>query len=549
MSDTTYKGPDLDLKALVGDDSEAGLWTRTRIFEGGRADPILVDPAVLTVMNHAYDLALAHRAREVQLEHVLNALTLNVPATQTLEAHGIVVASLRRESASAIANIPPADDSATPARPATAKVLEDLLRQSADLAYRAQKPVSVDLLLGVLRETEQKVSGIGLLRRHSGLTAGKSQATPTPVRIAHVASQRAPSDTAQSARLDALERMVQSLSQELSEERQAYSALRAEIDRGPALAGLRRHALSPRRTSDSDAQSTIAQQLQLIEQGIETKFSDLAEGWLELGDRIAQFETKFEKRQSELAGIGEDGQNVAIELAKIEESLAAVSQRIAGLENGRPASGADLSPITEILAKLETKTENALSGTRAMMERIAALEGKIDELAEHSTPEISDAQVERVSHALDGEFGTLRTALTAVEATGRTQAERLDDGLGDVQSRITKLDEGQQALSTALQQWRSNQTGDLCVITNVVEKVEAETNAVKNTVDVLSNQLARIHTILAARELKKSKFRNWLYGTDDWYTASWNTKLWREQMIASGGTAPMPRRDPGESSA
>ena len=88
-----YRGPDLDLRAPT-----------VRAAAGPvRGRQIWVDDTVLAVCNHAYDLAVAHRAGEVRIEHLLNAMTRVDAAALVLEAQGIRVAALRRDSAGMIA--------------------------------------------------------------------------------------------------------------------------------------------------------------------------------------------------------------------------------------------------------------------------------------------------------------------------------------------------------------------------------------------------------------------------------------------------------------
>src|SRR5262245_11870180 len=131
-----YRGDDLDLRTQQGWSSssrDAGAgeqpnwWTRSTIYKGGRSDPLWVDDNVMACCNHAYDLALAHRAPEVRLEHLINALTLNEAAAQVLEARGLSVAALRRDSGAAIANdIPAATRGKT--QPRRSWALHEMLR-------------------------------------------------------------------------------------------------------------------------------------------------------------------------------------------------------------------------------------------------------------------------------------------------------------------------------------------------------------------------------------------------------------------------------------
>ena len=65
--------------------------------------PIWVDDTLLACANQAFDIALAYRSAEVRLEHLVLAMTRVEPAAAALEARGVRVVSLRRDSAVTIA--------------------------------------------------------------------------------------------------------------------------------------------------------------------------------------------------------------------------------------------------------------------------------------------------------------------------------------------------------------------------------------------------------------------------------------------------------------
>src|SRR5262245_21708748 len=114
-----YRGEDLDLRTPQGWSGAQGPdYTgaptaevflnapRGRIASSMPAPsgPIWVDDTVLACCNHAFDVALAHRSAEVRLEHLIYALTRIEAAAEALEARGVRVPILRRESATVIAS-------------------------------------------------------------------------------------------------------------------------------------------------------------------------------------------------------------------------------------------------------------------------------------------------------------------------------------------------------------------------------------------------------------------------------------------------------------
>ena len=112
-----YRGEDLDLRTpqtWTGTPAELVTPAEIQAAQNGkrgvyRSGPILVDETVLACCNLAYDVAVAHRAGEVRIEHLLNAMTRIDASIASLEARGIRVPSLRRETAAIVAgDIPPA---------------------------------------------------------------------------------------------------------------------------------------------------------------------------------------------------------------------------------------------------------------------------------------------------------------------------------------------------------------------------------------------------------------------------------------------------------
>ncbi|MEQ1714111.1 MAG: Clp protease N-terminal domain-containing protein, partial [Hyphomicrobium sp.] len=183
-----YRGDDLDLRTpqtwntgpgstgpgSTGLGSTGGGEASGWAAEGGRGrgygtrGPIWVDDTVLACANHAFDVALAHRAGEVRIEHLLYALTRIDAAAETLEKRGVRVASLRREAATVIASdIPIGLPSSGNAVPRRSEALEEALRLAAVEAGRRNAPATPDDLLTALLDIRPDLPGLGLLARHT----------------------------------------------------------------------------------------------------------------------------------------------------------------------------------------------------------------------------------------------------------------------------------------------------------------------------------------------------------------------------------------------
>lgn len=272
-----YRGEDLDLRTprtwsaspadLAGwSQSETGLnGPRSRgAYAAGRTGPIWVDETVLACVNHAFDVALAHRSGEVRLEHLLHALTRIDAAAEVLEARGVRVAALRRESATVIASELPVGLTNGKSTPRRSEELEHVLRASAGLGARRGVPAGIDELLHLILEVEPDLPGLVLLSRISARPAPVVQESlytrpvyvpepryqeperprPAPVYYQDPAPQPQPpprpqrtefggtaTDNIQNSRLDALEQMMRALSGDLSNERKVFTNTLQDMQR------------------------------------------------------------------------------------------------------------------------------------------------------------------------------------------------------------------------------------------------------------------------------------------------------------------------------
>ena len=176
-----YRGEDLDLRlpqARGARDgyvpNEFGLnGTRPRTplngLANGRPEPVVVDDTVMACCNHAYDIAQAHGASEVRLEHLVHALTRVEAAADILEERGIREAHLRRESAAVIASEIPVGLAHSQSAPRASAEFEDVLRRASDQASSqpGNRGATVHDLLWVLLNYNREIPAIALLLRHA----------------------------------------------------------------------------------------------------------------------------------------------------------------------------------------------------------------------------------------------------------------------------------------------------------------------------------------------------------------------------------------------
>ena len=653
-----YRGEDLDLRTpqtwnLPPASEPAGTSSdphmnggRTRSVSYGRSpQPILVDDVVLACCNHAFDVAVAHRASEVRLEHLLHAMTRIDGASNALEARGIRVSGLRRESATVIAGEIPIGVGAGQNRPRRSEDLEALLRAASSIAYRRNGPANVDDVLDALLDMPADLPGIALLARHGGRVARdrvrQRQPQREPVRerdplplppltrassgyndLTEPLRDRStvtsssylgagldrplrtdlvgtPTDSIQNARLDQIETAVRTLSGELSNERNVLSGVVQDLqrnlkaDRGgmqDRLQSLEQTVLASRNDGGGDA-SLLLDRLSSVERGLEQRLSELSRPWSVLSDRLQALEqTILDTRQQGSPDIGGVHDRIAgLERAFRENSgegvraSSGVADRLKLMERALDtvaSKSIDLGPINHRLDIIEEAvlSHDGGQGNGAITEKIAnQLKALDDSMAAQrattlqSTQSLSNdvkalasalanqaANTER-THALvtdrmqtltsgldrqrtefaglldnraQTEFSPLLERITAMEArladsiktTNETQATHTAE-LKEVHEALIKLNTNQHTLAGSIDQWRLDGVGDITVIAKQLEGIEKSTAKPVQMMEALTTSVDNINKVTVERYHRRHRFWYWLFGTDDWLTASWPSQV------------------------
>ncbi len=421
-----YRGEDLDLRlpqARGSRDSyipsEFGLnGTRPRAPLGnGRTEPVVVDDTVMACCNHAYDIAQAHGASEVRLEHLVHALTRVEAAAEILEERGIREAHLRRESAAVIASEIPVGLAHSQSAPRASAEFEDVLRRASDQASGGSRVASVHDLLWVLLNYNREIPAIALLLRHAAgwqswdwpnrapardsVRDDPRRARPSERPIERVVERRpvraapapayvqpqtyAPSEPRERApqpinvntdaiqsRLDQMEQSFRSLQNEMASDRRALTDLIRDLQRDVQNNGLI--------AGGADGGAMI-EQLRAVEANVEDRLTDLArtagaltdrlhgleksvsgslqEGsrnWLTVGDRLKSLDKVVASNStSGLADL------VTEQLVSVTEQVRLATQRLEALERSMETRQGEgqrtLSGVAERLRGLDEKLD------------------------------------------------------------------------------------------------------------------------------------------------------------------------------------------------
>lgn len=587
-----YRGEDLDLRTPQGwngpgREQEGGApnwWTRSTIYAGGRADPIWVDDTVLSACNHAFDLAAAHRAGEVRLEHLLHAMSLDEASAAVLEHRGIRTGALRRDTAAAIADLPPGQFNGAQ-RPRKSEDVEEVLRHAADRAYPRGTPITIDDLLHVMFDSKRDAPGLALLYRHAGSWSAREERPevrldplphlqPRPaeyryttndeirtraaqsyfgeprdprdmreqrdVRTSPPPPMREPSytqasygstnvDAQQNMRLEGLERAFKDLSLNISDERKTFQSFLTDLKRNYAA-----------QTDDTSRfRGGIAERLGAMEDMLQRSRQEGGMVPSGLGDRLAGIEHALESFERAFSTVldrisGLERQLASREMRAID--LTPVEDRISSFERNllqRVPQGNDLASVTELLSGIETRAEETAKATGEIGERLLRLERALDNRTAETGRTVSFVG-ERL-RSFEEQLAQQKQQSTRIEqlvtdklGSVASVAEQGADQVGRVNTALETVTSNQRMLASAFDQWRLDAGGDLGVIDNRVQTLEATSRTLAPQIEQLANQVAVVHAVLAKREANRSHLRNWLFGTDDWYNASWNTEKWRQ---------------------
>lgn len=500
-----YRGEDLDLRtpqtwsatpsdlaSAAGDAGYGSVRGRRSSQPAPRNGPIWVDDTVLAVFNHAFDVAAAHRSAEVRVEHLLHALTRIDTAAELLEARGIRVAGLRRDSATVIAGELPVAGGSGPHAPRRSNDLADVLRVAAAQAYRRNAPATVEDLLAVL-DSRTDLPGMQLIVRHGGHAPREFDAppprtpayVPEPPRYAEpepprervraprqthrqdsyrAADYRTPellrdqgrgtsTDAFQNARLDTLEQAVRNLGLDLADERSKFAGILQDLQRdlGAQRDDASRHSggLYDRlqsieqmvaRPRNDDGQDEVLDRLAAIEQGVQARLNELSRSWTGLADRMNSIEETLHET-SRLAA-----QSAALPPPRVD--LAPLNDRLAQLEravrDGLGDSSRHWLGLADKLKSVEQALANPPAPAAVDLTPIGNRLDFIEEALISRDPEPTRELVERLG-ALEQTHSAARTqsfettaalgaeikALAGAVATQAASAERFQAAMGD----------------------------------------------------------------------------------------------------------------------
>lgn len=431
---TTYRGEDLDLRSPLGrpprdtggsaEPAMNGTRPRMPATNGSRNEPLYVDDTVLACCNHAYDIAQAHGAAEVRLEHLVHALTRVEAAAEVLEQRGIREAHLRRESAAVIASEIPVGLAHSHAAPRSSVELEDVLRRASEQARRRDNTASVQDLLWVLLNYDREIPAIALLLRHA--TDWQSWDWPhqseqrSPPRTQSYYGDRRPYDTpapppprsrpveqpvqtvnydrpasgdldAVFGRLDQMDSALRRFQSDMANDRRALTDLLRDVQRDIAsnrgsgggnipaalvdrMQGIE-HAVEARFDEFNRTAGTLTDRLQGLEKAVSSGMQEGARNWSAMGDRLKMIDKIV--GQNPNAGLGE---LITEQLISVTSQVQAATEKLQTLEKGIEARQGDSQRAwTTVSERLKAIEEGLRSGAGSNGTSLAPMQSLLND--------------------------------------------------------------------------------------------------------------------------------------------------------------------------
>ena len=622
-----YKGERLDLMTTYGGGAPApvlrdppGGWLTRALEPAAETPSFWVDDPVLRCCNQAYGLAIAHRAYEVGLGHLVHALTLDVEAIDVLRAYNVNVTTLRHESAAIMADELSMPYGAESYAPANSEEFVMVLRFAADRAYARRSPISTDDIVDTLFDMKSDHTSRSLLSRHRAdwrlRTRPDLQAEEPPRPRTSVPT---PTDSFQNTRIDALERAVHELSADLAHNRQTFVELIDELRGGRVeheTGGTNGTGPNPGLIEAGETtaeEGALIDRLYAMERSVETKFDELARAWDVLGKRIDQLEDAVEATPApESAGLtaqaltdisnktaeavgdklaGADLSALSGKIAQLDGALATLPERLSALERrltqGNGPAAANMAALVERLTSLEDligKGGDASIETAPLLAALSKIEGRVADtgliaegLAERldgidvaiEGPGVGDARIKAfideavqgvgdtfdhqrdeiaraVVNAVAARLGALSSQveerqqeqtqqmtahaerITALDGKTTNDTERvlgavagIDQNSAATHDALIKLNTNQQTLANSFEQLRTDWKAEIGALE---QRMKDGSVGSVGGMSTLHAKVDHLQQLLAARQPFWTRFRIWLYGTDDWYAASWGKR-------------------------
>jgi len=517
----------------TGQGSNVGTAIGRRVITTYRPAYLSEDETVLACCHHAHEVAKAHGAREVMLEHLVHALVRVPDASQVLQDRGINVEGLKRESAAVISSEIPVDHTMMVAQLRASKDFNTVMHLAAAGASRRDERMlgARDLLEALLR-FDPKSRVVRMIRRHASeeeledtvdpltevkATIDRYAAESRDLRLAVNELRNAQAGQTSSA-ISGLEDRLRGLDRTLNLLVSDQGGDRGQLaDRIKILHDtLNAHRNDTRMIADrlqgmerlggsgdtGQLQALIGDRFASLQKAFENQRLDVARIDQSVADRIRALESKqvagpqLDALTARLASIEAKLGDVSKGAVALPPGLDGIGDKLQGLDRQIGAQRAEMQAMQVSMQKDLKSLEEmfdlipAADGTQQAVvsdQNVAALQQTLD--SHRADTQRLEAGLQQrhqtFERMLDGKLAGLGSLngvgdrLARLEQAMLTQRTdqagvrgTLDNELEQIRKAMLALGNAQQTLSSAIDEWRQNNTGDLSVISNRLASLE-----------------------------------------------------------------------------
>ena len=265
--------------------------------------------------------------------------------------------------------------------------------------------------------------------------------------------------------------------------------------------------------------SKIERRLEDIERHVTSslveRFNGLTSKLAALEDKADSSEVMTRLELIEEALLGADRSMSGDLDGRISSLSEAVSLQQTTLDDARATLAAD---IREVNAALHEHSARIARAGEGLGDVVRAIEGLRDE--ERNT-------LAKVQQMLVGYQNHTLAQVNGFVSKSNEQIQVHNAELKEVHDALMKLNANQHTLAGSIDQWRSDETGDLSIIAKRIEGLEREAGRPMALLETLSTNMESMHRLTVERYHRRNRLWYWLFGTDDWVAASWPSQAER----------------------
>jgi hypothetical protein len=224
-----------------------------------------------------------------------------------------------------------------------------------------------------------------------------------------------------------------------------------------------------------------------------------------IGERLKEIEDGVAAQRSGFAHFAASIGN------EVRQIAASARQSPANPEQMRSVIGEQMQTFATLIERQPTQLASSIA--QPLMQRITQIGSQV---------EARQADSDRAFGAIAERLGVLERTLTGWSQQAAEAGVTHERDIREVHDALVRLNTNQQTLASSMDQWRLDLTGDLGELANRISLIEAQSQKPMAVLERMATSMDTIQASAFKRDEQKSRFRQWLMGTDDWYGASWD---------------------------